>query len=233
MNRTDGQRPQAIAQADLELAKWLALVTMAIDHYGKIVDESVIAESHAIGRISFPLFAAIIGIRLAIRPELDLRYLRNLIPWALVSQPVFVLADREWYHGNIMFTLALGVLATLVWRNPALPEPRRGIAFLAILAASAFVDYGPIGVLMIPAIAFLSERSAAAGAAAAGPLGLAANLAPVSPPLLMTELMALLATPILFLSLYAKPRLPRLPTQFFYAFYPGHLLALNLYAHYG
>ena len=59
MNRTDAQ---AFPQADLELAKWIALITMAVDHYGKIVDDSVFLETHAIGRISFPLFAAIIGM---------------------------------------------------------------------------------------------------------------------------------------------------------------------------
>jgi hypothetical protein len=233
MNRTDGQPAQTFPQADLELAKWIALITMAVDHYGKIVDDSVFLETHAIGRISFPLFAAIIGIRLATRPELDRRYLRHLIPWALVSQPVFMLVGREWYDGNIMFTLALGVLAALVWRHPALSDRSRGAAFAAILGASAFVDYGPVGVLMIPAIAFIFARGMLAGAAAAGPLGLAANLVPSSPPLQIVDLAALLASPILFLSLKARIRLPRLPTQFFYAFYPAHLLLLHFYDLYG
>jgi hypothetical protein len=213
MNRTDGQPRQAFAQADLELAKWLALVTMAIDHYGKIVDDSVFLETNAIGRVSFPLFAAIIGIRLATRPELARRYLRYLIPWALVSQPVFVLVGREWHEGNIMFTLALGVLAAFVWRHPTLPEWSRSAAFAAILGASAFVDYGPIGVLMIPATAWLFGRSHTVGVAAVGPLGLAANLIPSSPPLQIADLAALLASPILFLSLKGQIRLPRLQLQ--------------------
>jgi hypothetical protein len=233
MNRTDGQPRPAFAQADLELAKWIAVITMAIDHYGKIVDDSVFLETHTIGRISFPLFAAIIGIRLATRPDLDKRYLRHLIPWAVISQPVFVLVGREWYEGNIMFTLALGVLATFAWRHPTLPQWSRGAIFAGALIASAFVDYGPIGVLMIPAMAKLFAQSPAAGVAAAGPLGLAANLVPESPPLQMADLAALLASPILFLSLKGQIRLPRLPTQFFYAFYPAHLLVLHFYDLYG
>jgi hypothetical protein len=233
MNQTDGLPRPAFAQADLELAKWVALVTMAVDHYGKIVDDSVFLETHTIGRLSFPLFAAIIGIRLAARPELDWRYLRYLIPWALVSQPVFVLVGREWYEGNIMFTLALGVLAAFVWRHPTLREWSRTVAFAAIFGASAFFDYGPIGVLMIPAMVYFFARSSTAGIAAAGPLGLAANLVPLSPPLQMADLAALLASPILFLSLKGQIRLPRLPTQFFYAFYPAHLLVLHFYDLYG
>jgi hypothetical protein len=219
-----------LAQADLELAKWVAIVTMAIDHYGKIVDESVFVETHTIGRVSFPLFAAIVGIRLAVRPSLDLRYLRYLVPWAIVSQPVFVLVGRHWYDGNILITLALGVAATrLLRRSAEMPESSLAAAIAAIAAASVFVDYGPVGAAMVPATAFLVARRLDTGAAMAGPLGVAANVNPALPPLKLPDLAAVLATPVLMLSLWAKIRLPRLPTQAFYGFYPAHLLALHLY----
>jgi hypothetical protein len=222
------------AEADLEPAKWLAIVTMAIDHYGKIVDETLFLQTHAIGRVSFPLFAAIIGIRLAMRPERDERYLRHLIPWAIVSQPVFVLAGRGWYDGNILITLALGVAATLVLRRrEAMTDLSFAAAITAILAASVLVDFGPVGVAMISATAYLVTRSGTAGLAAVGPMGLAANLNAGWPPFDLVDLTALLASPILILSVRAKIRLPRLPTQFFYAFYPGHLLALHFYDLYG
>ena len=225
---------QDIAQPDLELAKWLAVATMAVDHYGKIVDETVFLETHAIGRVSFPLFAAIIGIRLAMRPELDARYLRYLVPWAIVSQPVFVLAGRDWHDGNILFTLALGVAATIVWRHrAAMRDLTFAGALAAIAAASVFVDFGPVGVAMIPATAYIVTRSGYAGLAAIGPMGLAANMNAGWPPFDLVDLTALLASPILMLSIKMKIRLPRLPTQFFYAFYPGHLLALHLYDLYG
>jgi hypothetical protein len=231
---TSRRLPADFAQADLEFAKWVAIITMAIDHYGKIVDDSVFVQTHAIGRVSFPLFAAIIGIRLAARPTLDLHYLRYLIPWAIVSQPVFVLVGRPWYDGNILITLALGVAATcLLRRREEMSEPGLTAALVANLVVSVFVDYGPLGVVMIPAMTFLVARHGYAGAAAAGPLGLAANL-DFSPPFLqLPDLTAVLATPVLMLSLRAKVRLPRLPTQVFYAFYPAHLLALHLYDLYG
>lgn len=222
------------AQGDLELAKWAAIVTMAIDHYGKIVDESIFVQTHAIGRISFPLFAAIIGIRLAARPTLDMHYLRYLIPWAIVSQPVFVLVGRPWYEGNILITLALAVAATcLLRRRTEIPELGLVAALIAILVVSVFVDYGPLGVVMVPAMTFLVAHHGYAGAGAAGLLGLAANLR-FSPPFLeLPDLAGVLATPVLMLSLWAKVRLPRLPTQAFYAFYPAHLLALHFYDLYG
>ena len=216
------------------MAKWVAVITMAIDHYGKIVDETVFLETHTIGRVSFPLFAAIVGIRLAARPERDARYLRYLIPWAIVSQPVFVLAGRDWYDGNIFFTLALGVLATFAWRRrSAMPEWSLAAVLVAIAIASIFVEFGPIGVAMMPATAYFIARFGYAGLATAGPLGLAANSVPSWPPFQIPDLAALLASPILVLSVTAKIRLPRLPTQLFYAFYPAHLLALHFYDLYG
>lgn len=148
----------SFAQPDLELAKWIAVITMAIDHYGKIVDESVFVETHAIGRLSFPLFAAIIAIRLAARPSLDQRYLRHLIPWTIVSQPIFVLVGRQWYDGNILVTLGLGVAATLVLQRRAeLSTVSLAAALAAIAASSIFTDYGPLGVAMIPTMTFLAR----------------------------------------------------------------------------
>jgi len=231
---TSPRLPADFAQGDLEFAKWVAIVTMAIDHYGKIVDDSVFVQTPAIGRVAFPLFAAIIGIRLATRPALDLRYLRYLIPWAIVSQPVFVLVGRHWYDGNILVTLALGVAVTyVVRRRTEISEFWLGAVLVAILAVSVFVDYGPIGVAMIPAMVFVVARYGYLGVAAVGPLGLAANFDSSLPPLSLPDLGALFATPILLFSLWARMRLPRLPTQLFYAFYPAHLLVLHFYDLYG
>jgi TraX protein len=223
--------PADFAQADLECAKWAAIVTMAIDHYGKIVDQSVFVPTHAIGRMSFPLFAAIIAVRLATRADLYARYFRCLIPWAVVSQPVFVLVGRSWYDGNILFTLSLGVgAAWLLNPRTEMSDLARGLALAAICVTSFFVDYGPLGVAVIPAMIYMVRRHGYAGAAAVGPLGLAANIDFLSSPVLtLPDFAALLATPVLMFSLWAKNRLPRLPTQAFYAFYPAHLLALHFY----
>jgi hypothetical protein len=44
----------------------------------------------------------------------------------------------------------------------------------------------------------------------------------------MIDLTALLSTAVAAASTHFRLRLPRLPTQAFYAFYPAHLLALHL-----
>jgi hypothetical protein len=223
-----GEQQRTIRHDALEAAKWVALVTMTVDHYGKIVDPGVFLATHWIGRVSFPLFAAIVGIRLALSPEMAAAYARRLALWGAVSQPFFVLAGRQWTEGNILLTLLLGVLANeaqlLVHRG----RGTRGILLLAcVLVAAPFVEFGIAGTAMIPLIA----RAAAADARTAlwltGPLGVLANLTFTTPPLSAGDLWALGATPVALASARLAGRLPRLPRNFFYSYYPAHLFALH------
>lgn len=226
-----GVGPARVVQADLEIAKWAAVLTMAVDHYGKIVDPDVFLTTHAIGRLSFPLFVTIIGLRLGMRPELARRYLRRLLPWALVSQPIFVLAGRPFYQGNILFTLLLGVSAAVLAERVVHSRKAGSAAAALVLLAplTLLVEYGPIGVVIVPMTAVLASRDPRLALWASGPLGLAANLGPAIPPLEWVDLCALGSSLVLIAGVILRPRLPRLPTHVFYAFYPGHLLALHLY----
>lgn len=217
------------SHAALEVAKWLALLSMTVDHWGKIAAPEHLTATHLIGRISFPLFAWIVGTRLAVSPELGNRYLRRLVPWAVVSQPVFVVAGRSWSELNILATLALGVAATLVLRDRAARFSFRSTALFALIGLTSwFAEFGPLGVAAVPTTAILAGRQLGLGVWAAGPLGLLANLRNAVPPLALPDLAALLATPLAQLSLATRVRLPRLPIQAFYAYYPAHLYALHL-----
>jgi hypothetical protein len=223
-----------VKQTDFELAKWVALVAMAADHYGKIVDPGLYEVTHAFGRLSFPILATIIGCRLALRPELGMRYAARLFPWALVSQPVFVVVGRDWYDGNILFTLLFGVLVTVLLRQAQGRRPWLiGLALVVLAPLSYFVEFGPIGVAMIPLTAFSMSRSGSAGLWLSGPLGLAANMAPGWPILRWIDVPALGSSLVILGSVALHPRVPRFPTQLFYAFYPLHLLALHFYDLYG
>jgi hypothetical protein len=207
---------------------------MAVDHYGKIVAPDLYLPTHMIGRVSFPLFAAIVGLRLALRPGVGSRYLDRLVPWAIVSQPVYVLAGRAWHEGNILFTLALGVAlfrAVEGWSRRR--RLRRLLQIGAALAVSPFVEFGPVGVIMVPVIAGLARANVSLGVWATGTLGLLANLRLPPSVLAPTDLTALLSAPVLALSPRLSGALPRLPTHAFYAFYPLHLLALHLLDLYG
>lgn len=210
------------------------MLSMVIDHYGKIVEPSLYLETHAIGRVSFPLFATIIGLRLAFRPDLATRYLKRLLPWALISQPVYVLAGKNWYDGNILLTLFIGVLATVLLRRfVQRRSPYDIAAVIALIPLAWFVDFGILGAAMIPVTAKLASRRPRAGLWASGPLGLAANLTPDWPPLQSVDWAVLLATAVALASAKARLGLPRLPTHAFYAFYPAHILALHFMDLYG
>ncbi len=223
-------RDDKAAGGDLELAKWLALATMAIDHYGKIVEPALIAETHAIGRLSFPLFAAIIALRLAEKPDRALRYAKRLLPWAVISQPAYVMAGREWFEGNVMFTLLAGVLAIwLIDRFTASRRPYPLIAAAALAPAAWFTDFGTLGAAMIPVLCCLERARPDATLWATGPLALAANLVPSWPPLILADLPALASGAFLALTLKLDLNLPRLPTHMFYGFYPAHLLTFHLW----
>ena len=223
------RRPVTSPNADFELAKWLAIGAMVVDHFGKVVEQDLFEPTHAIGRVAFPLFAAIIGMRLALRPDLAVTYVKRLSPWAIVSQPVFVFVGRNWYDGNILFTLLAGVLAFMLIRQ--LGERRWAPALfgLALLLPFAwFCEFSAIGVAIIPVTALLAAWRRKAAILAAGPLGVVANCSFALPPLSLIDVCAVLATLIIALSLRNTVELPRLPAFFFYGFYPAHLLALHI-----
>lgn len=213
----------------LEAAKWIAIISMTIDHYGKIFDPPFYEATHITGRIAFPLFAWIIGSRLALSSELGIRYLRRLVPWAIVSQPIYVLAGHDWWQGNILVTLALGIGVHLAVTEMSRDNRARMVAVLALLLLpSPFVDFELFGVLSVPLIASVASRNVTAGALVAGVAGVLANASVSEPFLTVTDWCALLATPIALLTIRLRIRLPRLPTQLFYAYYPLHLLVLHL-----
>jgi len=213
----------------LEVVKWIAIIAMTIDHYGKIFDPPYYLATHITGRIAFPLFAWIIGTRLALSPGLDMRYLRRLLPWAVVSQPVYVLVGHDWWEGNILTTLALGIGVHIAFQTIRTGSHIRGYAALVVLLLpSPIVDFELFGVLSVPLIAGACAWRLRAGAIVAGPLGVLAN-ASLSPPFLTpADWVALLATPIALLAMQFATRLPRLSTQLFYGYYPVHLLLLHL-----
>ena len=215
--------------ADFELAKWLAIGAMVIDHYGKIVDQDLFEPTHAIGRVAFPLFAAIIGMRLALRPDLAVTYVKRLLPWAIVSQPVFVFVGRDWYDGNVLLTLLAGVLAfMLIHQRGESQEPLALFGLALLLPFAWFCEFSAIGVAIIPITALLAAWQRKAAILAAGPLGATANCSFAWPPLSLLDVYAVLATLIIVFSFRSTVALPRLPAFFFYGFYPAHLLALHV-----
>jgi len=160
-------------------------------------------------------------------PGLWRRYLPRLTFWALVSQPVFVFVGKGWTDPNIFFTLVLGVAAFGLLHEMQRP-PRLGRVLLLalVMLAAPFVDYGIFGVLMVPGIAAIAAYRPLWGALAAGPWGVLGNLMVFAPYFGPGGLCALAASAVAMITLRFDMRLPRLPRDLFYAYYPAHLLML-------
>ncbi len=217
------------SQPQLEWIKWVALISMTLDHYGKIVDPSLFDETHAIGRLSFPLFSWIMASRLSVAPDAARKYLIWLLPWALISQPIYVVAGKEWMQWNIMFTLLFGVMIYM-----SLEQVRQGHWLCALpllvvaLAGSVFVDYGSFGVAMIPVLAECLKRGKNIALMALVPLSLAANMNFEAPYFSAIDLCAALSVLFAYLSYRDGITIPRLSKFFFYAYYPAHLYILHI-----
>jgi TraX protein len=240
-----------LSSSQQETLKWLAVVTMTLDHLNKFVFQSDYPALFWIGCLAFPLFAFLISYNLVVREVKPTRYLWPLILFAVVSQFVFMWTVND-TAGNILFTLYLGVL--YIGLKPLLEKGFPTVVVHVLLVLILFipslqVQYGPAGVFLIPVLAAFLKRPTALGYSLTCFYLVALNTVSDSSVLaffvspahgLYTTLVGL--EPYTFIPLLLFPvvifisRLPLTLTRanpwFFYAFYPAHLVALHLLAPY-
>lgn len=228
----------------LELAKWIAIGTMVVDHVGLLLFKDYLF-LRLIGRLAFPLFCWIIALRLAEKPERSKAYMKRLFVWFLISQLPFAIAFHSNPEGdilrslghtlNIMATLGVGVgIFHLLRRLQAGGSPALWLGVLALLFIGGKCDYGVAGVAAIPILALAAEMSLPASAILAGFTGAASNLLTVAVFYSLSKsefywqlvVFALLSGVIAFRCLESNTKIPRLPGWFFYAFYPLHITIL-------
>lgn len=128
--------------------KIIAVIAMIIDHSGYIIFNSFSFMNY-IGRLSFPIFALLITEGYIHTRNLKKYFLRLLI-FAFISQVPFTLLFPGSSTLNILFTLALGLLAITIYNK--LNNKILGILFvtlLAILAQFLHFDYGWFGISII------------------------------------------------------------------------------------
>ena len=99
--------------------KWVALITMFIDHIGAIIGQAVFESwglvwlyfvLRVIGRISFPIFAFFIaeGWR---HTHSKARYALTLLAFAIITQPIYYFAlNDNLFDLNILFTFCISLL---------------------------------------------------------------------------------------------------------------------------
>ncbi|KAA0012879.1 TraX [Billgrantia pellis] len=239
--------------------QWLALATMTIDHLTRYVLPShweLDWAGASIGRIAFPLFAAMVAWHGLFNTRNPLRYARRILIIGLVAQLPYMLMPRasDAFLLNVCFTLALG-LAWGAWlrdlfarvRAGTLGSPWVGLGVAATLAVwyllGDWVEYGHRGLLLIPLFMLAMHHLHAAGDGLVERLGAVALSVPL---LIVAGLMNssdmaksfTVATCLTVLWLAAgahrlTPAVPSvMPRRLWLAWYPGHfaLIALWLWA---
>mgnify|MGYP000023875753 FL=1 len=133
--------------------KIIAVLSMVTDHCAYyLLDEGSVAYEvmRCFGRIAFPVFAFLVAEGFA-HTRNRMRYFLSLLLFAVISEvPWYLLNGADGTH-NVMFTMALGVLALAAFER--LREHRIlcccSILLTAWLAAWLGTDYEWRGVLMI------------------------------------------------------------------------------------
>ncbi len=209
-----------------ELLKWIAIVTMAVDHVGAILypDLTIL---RMIGRLSFPLFAYLLILGMESTHNIR-NYFIRLFLFSFISQVPFVLALEfdPFEYFNIFFTLSSGLAFVYFFKKTS------PIALVPVLASFVLpFDYGIYGIAIIGCMQILKEDTR---------FGVAA--------LVLLNALFLVPWNIQFLSLAALPLIllhktgylkierekngenscPLTRKYFFYIFYPLHLALLYL-----
>lgn len=213
-----------------DLLKWIAIVTMFIDHIGAaVVEKTKIMHLpygngldltlRLIGRLAFPIFCFLL-IEGFYHTRSRGKYLRNLLLFALISEVPFeisFLGELVWGLRNVYFTLAIGMIVMMCLEKAKEQAFRKqNLLTLLIVVAGAILaewlhtDYGAIGVLLIYIL--YKWRDDRKGQCIYGAIAMAFEF----------------TAPIAFLLMYKYNgvRKQKHWKYFFYAFYPLHLLFL-------
>lgn len=208
--------------------KIIAIVSMVIDHcaYFLMDNNSTLYEAmRCVGRIAFPVFAFLIAEGFAYTHNRK-RYFTRLLVFAVISEVSWYLLNGADGTHNVMFTLALGVVALAVLEKLKENSVLCGITILSIayLATWSGVDYEWRGILMILVFNLLRNQNDNLPF----PYGRMMQLL-CAFPLMMHygSIGALLACMTIFLYDGARRFIKGNVAKYgFYAFYPVHLLLI-------
>lgn len=201
--------------ARIDLLKWIAVITMVIDHVGYVFfpGQEIF---RAIGRLAFPIFIILLAEGMS-RTRHPNAHLTRLWLFGLISQIPFTLLF-DTYTLNVLFTMGLAVAMT---RFPY-------VIPIGLVALFMFdFDYGWYGVGI--ALIYHYMRNHATSAFLAGSLLTILYAHSID---WNTQYVAILGL-LIVLALpddMGKVKLPKMPKMFFHWFYPVHLAVIFLLA---
>ncbi|MBR5251290.1 MAG: hypothetical protein IKV52_00510 [Oscillospiraceae bacterium] len=222
-----------------EQLKVIAVVTMTIDHIGAyLLPQYDILR--IVGRISFPLFAFMVG-QGCIHTKNIYKYLARMTAFAVVTQ-IVLLPFQPFYNLNIMFTFVLSVAVAVVikkWHNILQngTAPQKTVAVIFILTAvaavyiictAADVEYGFWGCMLAPA-AFAGgylKRAKHSNTYTNQISAFAVVLVLLCFSSYSIQNWSILS--VLLLCLYNGRKTGKIPKNFFYIYYPLHLVIIHI-----
>jgi len=233
--------------ADTDLLKLIAMVTMFVDHVGKMCFSQYYI-MRIIGRMAFPIYAYCIAVG-CVYTRNHLKYLSRIVLLGLISQPLYVVAMghtnsrmyvvsfaedpvgavvnyyvSSWMKPSIMLTLVMGILVIWTIREKKL---------ILTLALALFVwhfkaklDYGWRGVMLITLMYLFIEHWWLSLPVVFsfmfwwGTRGTGYELFGVK---FSSQMFAIMSLPLIYIPTYSKVRINK---WVFYLYYPAHLVAV-------
>jgi hypothetical protein len=213
-----------ITSGTMEAVKWLALLSMTIDHVNRFFFNGLIYPAYCAGRLAMPLFAFILAYNLAksetLSRNLSIRVLVRLMVFGLLATPGYIAMRhlQHLYPLNIMFMLGAAVAILFYYEEGG--GTNRLIAFFIFLIGGLLVEYDWVGILFCFTSWLYCRKPS-----------MLALLAWLIAYLLLDKLngnhWGLLSIGILFLATKIDLNIPRI-RYLFYVYYPLHLSFLYL-----
>lgn len=142
---------------NFEWLKWCGLVAMLFDHVQVYGFGQATSLSEFVGGFAFPLFAVSLAAGVVLKHDDALGAVAiRLLVWACVAQ-IGVVLFRGAVPINVLFTLAFGLVAYLLYQSESLASQ---FVLSGLIVASVIVEFSVIGVLFVWSMiaAFRSEN---------------------------------------------------------------------------
>lgn len=145
--------------------KWLAILSMTIDHTAIIlqhhIPDNLYEIMRHIGRPAYPIFIYML-VEGFFRTHNRKKYLTKLLLFACLSEPACDLMDFmkpvNFNSQNVLFGLSLGIIAMMLLETNTLP----GIlitCILPIIAQATHIEYGGFGILTICTMYYVAKEN--------------------------------------------------------------------------
>lgn len=208
-----------INSGTIEAIKWFALVSMVLDHFNKyVLHESVVAFFN-FGRLAMPLFMFVMAFKLARVTDIDAfrRTSKRLAIYGVIASIPFVALGGlawGWWPLNIMFTMLVAAMVMYFVEYGGTRNKSLGIA-LFIVGGAVVEFWWPALAICLAAWPYCKKPN--------WPALVTWVLAVLSLVVINQNYWALASFLIIFSAPYLSFNVPRM-RQFFYIFYPAHLI---------